>query len=149
MAGSLLERLPGQLKRNEAASTTFALDVNGFMEATSVFLGQELERYNQLLTVMKNSLTELRAAIKGTVVMSQELDNMFQAILNNKVPNNWASVAYASLKPLAPWFNDLKERVNFLRKWLVQGKPEAFWLNAFFFPQGFLTSVLQANARKY
>jgi dynein heavy chain len=36
-----------------------------------------------------------------------------------------------------------------MRGWLKKGcKPGGYWLSAFFFPQGFLTSVLQNYARK-
>lgn len=36
-----------------------------------------------------------------------------------------------------------------MRKWLTDGQPPCFWLPGFFFPQGFLTGVLQVHARKY
>jgi dynein heavy chain len=35
------------------------------------------------------------------------------------------------------------KRVETLRSWLVNGQPTTFWLSGFFFPQGFMTSVLQ------
>ena len=34
---------------------------------------QEVERFNQLIKVMKKSLSDLQKAIKGTVVMSIQL----------------------------------------------------------------------------
>lgn len=37
----------------------------------------------------------------------------------------------------------------FFQTWLTVGPPESFWLSGFFFPQGFLTGVLQTHARKY
>jgi dynein heavy chain len=33
--------------------------------------------------------------------------------------------------------------------WVVGGAPASYWLSGFFFPQGFLTGVLQMHARKY
>ena len=88
---------------------------------------------------------------------------MHSALLYNTVPRKWQKVAYPSLKPLGPWMQvcvlycvssqriqmlsalqDLVRRVEFLRTWLEQGAPQAFWLSAFFFPQSFLTSLLQA-----
>lgn len=50
-------------------------------------------------------------AIKGTVVMSLELELMFDNFLLKKVPDNWVTVAYPSLKPLGSWFDDLMHRV--------------------------------------
>ena len=36
-----------------------------------------------------------------------------------------------------------------MREWLNHGQPHSFWLSGFFFPQGFMTGVLQTHARNY
>lgn len=76
--------------------------------------------------------------------MSNALDTMYQCLINNQVPENWKAKSYPSLKPLYSWFTDLDARVEFFRAWLnlTEGRPKAYWISAFFFPQGFLTSVL-------
>jgi dynein heavy chain len=74
---------------------------------------------------------------------------MFEAILNNRVPPNWQTMAYPSLKKLGSWILDLQKRVNFMREWATKGHPHSFWLSGFFFPHGFITGVLQTYARKY
>lgn len=76
--------------------------------------------------------------------MSAELDKMYSSLLNNQVPSIWANRAYPSLKPLASFYEDMIKRVNFFRDWfnLEFGYPKGYWISAFFFPQGFLTSVL-------
>jgi hypothetical protein len=66
-----------------------------------------------------------------------------------QVPQTWAKVAYPCLKPLGSWFQDYLRRVSFMRTWLTERQPSCFWLPGFFFPQGFLTGVLQVHARKY
>ena len=81
--------------------------------------------------------------------MSQELDSMYSSLLNNKVPEMWQKAAYPSLKALASWVKDLKERIAFLRDWTQNGSPNCYWLSGLFFPQGFLTGVLQTHARRY
>ena len=80
--------------------------------------------------------------------MSDELDAMFYDLLINKVPKNWTKVAYPSLKPLGSWMKDLIQRVQFIRNWLQEGTTTNYWLSSFFFPQGFLTGVLQEHARQ-
>lgn len=54
-----------------------------------IFRMQEVERFNKLIKVMKKSLSDLQKAIKGTVVMSITLENMFLAFLDKKVPEIW------------------------------------------------------------
>jgi len=66
-----------------------------------------------------------------------------------QVPTKWSAAAYLSLKPLAGWIADLEIRVSFFRRWTLSGAPSAYFLPAFFFPQGFLTAALQRHARFY
>ncbi len=119
------------------------------MPSLSTVLLQEMERFNRLTSVIGTSLEQLQKAIKGEIVMSQDLDGMYLSFLNTRVPELWARVAYPSLKPLFSWFVDLVKRVEFMRLWLTKGQPAAFWLPGFFFPQGFMTGALQTFARKY
>eukprot|EP00919_Chromeraceae_sp_WS-2016_P014457 GHVR01033967.1.p1 GENE.GHVR01033967.1~~GHVR01033967.1.p1 ORF type:complete len:158 (+),score=4.29 GHVR01033967.1:3566-4039(+) len=88
-------------------------------------------------------------AIQGFAVMSQELDEMYLAFQNNVLPGLWKKVSYSSLKPLASWFKDMMNRINFIRDWLNNKAPFSYWMSGFYFPQGFLTGVLQAHSRLY
>lgn len=82
---------------------------------------------------MKQSLSNLKKAIKGEVVLSKRLELMYNSILLNRVPELWEEKSYLSMRSLANWFNNLIERVNFFTEWQKE-KPKAFWLSAFFFP---------------
>jgi len=127
----------------------FVNNATGLIPSLSTVLLQEIERFNKVLIVISTTLEELEKAIKGEVVMSQDLDNMYNSFIDGQVPEIWARVAYPSLKPLFSWFNDLIQRTEFMRNWLMKGQPIAFWLPGFFFPQGFMTGVLQTFARKH
>ena len=65
------------------------------------------------------------------------------------MPPNWKKVSFASLKPLNSWFKDMIKRVNFFDSWLKKKYPASFWISGFYFPQGFLTAVLQTHSRNY
>jgi dynein heavy chain, axonemal len=104
--------------------------------ALSTVLLQELDRYNKLLDVIRESLVSLNKAIRGLIAMSSDLEAVFASIMNNEVPLQWANVAYPSLKPLLEWTKDLRRRVQFLHDWTEKGQPRSFWLPGFFFPQG-------------
>lgn len=98
---------------------------------------------------MKNSLIDIKKAIKGMIVMSSDLDSMYTSFLNNILPSIWERVSFASLKSLGSWVNDMIYRVQFMRNWLINGQPACFPLPVFFFPQGFMTASLQTFARKH
>ena len=51
-----------------------------------VTLFQEVERYNILINTLLSSLKLLKRGIKGLVVMSADLDAIFDALASNKVP---------------------------------------------------------------
>jgi dynein heavy chain len=97
---------------------------------------------------MKKSLIDIKDAIDGYAVMSLELEKMFNNILIRKVPLNWETYAYPSLKPLGSWFKDLIARMEFMSLWLTSDTIPSYWVSAFYFPQGFMTAVLQTYARK-
>lgn len=82
----------------------FVTTKDGLLPSITVFLLHEIERYNNLITVITQSLDNLQKAIKGLAVMSEELESMYYSIFNNKVPEMWNVKAYPSLKPLSSWF---------------------------------------------
>ncbi|EFJ52606.1 dynein heavy chain 7 [Volvox carteri f. nagariensis] len=149
LAAELQGGLPPLLSRDEAAAGLFDRTETGQLNSLSVVLGQEMDRFNRLSAAVASSLAELQKAIKGLVVMSGELEGVYNSMLNNQVPEAWSRYAYPSLKPLASWVADYHQRIGFMRSWLAGGTPKCFWLPGFFFPQGFMTGVLQMHARKY
>jgi dynein heavy chain len=114
--------------------------------ALNTCLLQEIQRYNVLLRKINRQKAELRRAVKGELIMNDELDIIFNALLINKVPLPWMS-AYPSSKPLASWTRDLIERVDQMVQW-GRAAPKVFWLAGFTYPTGFLKSLQQQQARK-
>lgn len=136
IAMNLLKDTPVNFNPEHGNKKLFEKNETGLMSSLSTFLLQEIEKFNSLLTVIRDSLDSLVKAIKGLIVMSQELDEMYTAFLNNQLPNNWKKVSYPSLKPLGSWYLDMLERVKFMDNWLRNDQPPAYWLSGFFFPQG-------------
>jgi len=148
MASDIESRLPRPFSKDQAHPQTFATMDDGSVNSLGVFCEQEMVRFNHLLNVMSKSLSQLKKAIKGLVVMSSQLEEMHQCFLFQKVPPSWEAVAYPSLKPLGSWVEDLYLRLATLHKWITTGSPSCFWISGFFFPQGFMTGALQTYARK-
>jgi len=105
-------------------------------------LFQECVRYNALLADMGLMLKQVRRALVGEVVMSEDLEAMSDAIFDNKVPPSWSKKGFLSLKPLASWIVDCNARIDFLNSWIKDGTPKVFWISGFFFPQAFFTGTL-------
>lgn len=118
-------------------------------DSMNIILLQELNRYNKLINVIRLSLSSIKDALNGLIVFSFELEEALNFIKINKVPKTWMEQSYPSLKPLPAYIDNLKQRIAYFTKWIDTGKPPVFWISGFYFPQGFLTGILQNYARKY
>ena len=98
--------------------------------------------------MVRLSLSNIKDALNGLIVFSFDLEKALANIMVGKVPSLWMTISYPSLKPLGGYIKDLVARIAFFSKWVEEGKPVVYWLSGFFFPQGFLTSVLQSHSRK-
>jgi dynein heavy chain len=90
--------------------------VKNDMTPFNVVLLQEIKRYNTLLSKIRKSLEDLENGVKGIVVMTAELEEIFNSIFEGKVPPTW-STTYSSLKPLAAWTRDLIQRIEHFAEW--------------------------------
>ena len=109
-------------------------------------VASQVKRFVTLVDVVRASLEQLCAAIRGVALMSREIGATMAAFLEGRVPSAWAAAAYPSRKPLSSWVADLAARLAFFGDWVAQGSPPpVFWLPGFFFTQSFLTGVLQVR----
>ena len=121
---------------------------NELKHPLTIVLYQEIDRYNNLILKIESSLKELKGAIEGTTIMSNESDEIYNSLLINRIPLAWQKVGYSSFKSFISWKNDLQKRIEFIRDWLVNGHPYSYWISGLFYPQGFITGVYQNHARE-
>ncbi|KAL4494234.1 hypothetical protein ABPG73_018753, partial [Tetrahymena malaccensis] len=60
-----------------------------YEESMNTVLQQELIRFNKLLNTVKVSLVNVGKAIDGLLVMSSDLEEVFNSVFDNKVPDIW------------------------------------------------------------
>ena len=106
-----------------------------WQESMNTVLCQELIRFNNLLSLMRDSLGSIQKAVKGLVVMSSDLEVLGNQLFINRIPAMWKARSYPSLKPLAGYITDQQARLAFFKDWLVNQPPPVFWLSSFFFTQ--------------
>ena len=114
LADSILGKIPDKLDIEKAPQAIFEPDSCGRLNSLTTVLQQEVDRFNKLLRIIKTSLNNLKKAIKGFVVMDEELEKMYTSFINNQVPGMWSNVAYPSLKTLGSWVKDLQLRCDFI-----------------------------------
>ena len=106
MADEMASKMPKAVNpfhERDGHSSTFAKLKDGSVVSLGVFLSQEMSRFNTLVQVISKSLIDLKRAIKGLIVMSGPLEEMFKCFLFQQIPPVWEAVAFPSLKPLAAW----------------------------------------------
>ncbi|CAE7440153.1 DNAH6 [Symbiodinium sp. CCMP2592] len=148
MAEAFLGRVPSTMLRKHAHPETYKKTADGGIVSLGVFHGQEMDRFNVLINRVQSTLVTLGKAIKGFVVMSAQLEDMYNCFLSQQLPPLWGEVSYPCLKPLNAWFSDFEERIEFMARWLKMGPPSSYWVPCFYFPQGFMTCSKQVHARK-
>lgn len=71
--------------------------VMGSNSALVTVLRQEMDRFNNLLTVIHTTLKALILAIKGEVIMSEQLEDAYNSLLAQRVPQKWKVSLFCSL----------------------------------------------------
>merc|ERR1712066_524482 len=120
----------------------------GQNNSMNIFLGQEIDRMQKVITLVKTTLQDLKLAIDGTIIMSENLTDALDNIYDARVPLKWRKVSWAS-STLGFWFTELIERCTQFSSWIFGGRPQVFWMTGFFNPQGFLTAMRQEVTRMH
>jgi len=132
------------------------LEERGFGAPLNIFLFQELQRLQIIISIVRSNLENLTQAIDGTVVMTVDLLEDLNSVFDGRVPKRWthdASGAEISwlLPNIGGWFTGLLDRYTQLNTWLEHGRKEmkSYWITGFTNAQGFLTGIRQEVTRQH
>ena len=114
----------------------------------NVHLRQEMDRLNIILELTSKTLKNLRLAIAGTVALAGDLIQALDSLYDARIPAVWLKKSWEA-SSLGAWFSGLVARHAQLDKWIMTGRPKAYWITGFFNAQGFLTSVKQDVCRRH
>ncbi|KAJ3258377.1 Dynein heavy chain 5, axonemal [Boothiomyces macroporosus] len=145
MANDLLSKLPESFDKNR---TKILLQKQGANKPLSIFLGQEIDRMQNVISAVKNTLSDLKLAIDGTIIMAASLQNALDSLYDAVVPATWAKISWQSAT-IGLWYSEFLARAAQFHTWLYDGRPLVFWLPGFFNPQGFLTAIRQEITRAH
>merc|ERR1711988_1966552 len=148
----LLNRIPEVYVEEEYKEKIRKL--GGLAIPLNIFLYQEIQRLAAVLDKIIFMLTQLRLAINGEVVMTEELQECLDSIFDARPPSMWIfTVAGDEFSWILPtiglWFSSLLLRDEQDRTWLHTGRPNTYWLTGFFNPNGFLTAMKQEVVRRH
>lgn len=69
-----------------------ALQRMGALLPMNIFLRQEIDRIQRVIRIVQSTLSDLKLAIDGTIVMSQGLRQSLDAMYDARIPESWQKV---------------------------------------------------------
>ncbi|XP_027535095.1 dynein heavy chain 5, axonemal-like isoform X3 [Neopelma chrysocephalum] len=143
LADEMLEKLPPDYNPHEVKAQ---LQKMGAIQPINIFLRQEIDHMQHVISRVRTTLADLKLAIDGTIIMSEELQDALDNMYDARIPKVWFKISWESTT-LGFWFTELLERNQQFSSWLQDGRPNQFWMTGFFNPQGFLTAMRQETTR--
>jgi len=151
-AGKLYERMPEDYVEDIYKQKIIAL--GGLSVPLNMFLFQEIQRLQEVLELVRKMLKQMQLAIKGEVVMTDDLASGINSMGDARAPRPWVYTASGTefswiIPMIAGWYGQMQNIDAQARTWMEHGRPNSYWMAGFSNPAGFLTAMTQEVARKH
>uniref|UniRef100_A0A8C5NPI2 DYH5 protein n=1 Tax=Junco hyemalis TaxID=40217 RepID=A0A8C5NPI2_JUNHY len=108
LADDMLEKLPADYVPFENM---------GPFQPMHIFLRQEIEQMQRVISLVRSTLTDLKLAIDGTIVMSENLRDALDCMYDGRIPASWKKVGVHHLANKG-WALDSVVLCNEVTKWM-------------------------------
>jgi len=138
-------RLPALFNINEIQDKYLTIS----REPLNAILIHEAELINKTLSMIANSLSNLKSALNGETILTESLEDLSKEICNNKVPCIWRLIDVSiATRYLSNYINLLLKRVNFVRYWRDNNLPHVIHFDALSCCKRFLSAAFLAFSRR-
>lgn len=79
---------------NETYQVRERLQKMGPFQPMNIFLRQEIDRMQRVIVLVRNTLTDLKLAIDGTIIMSENLRDALDCMYDARIPARWKKVGW-------------------------------------------------------
>lgn len=142
MTGEILEEVQEKKFPTDDVSRSMSDEEKGPYQY--VFL-QECDYMNGLVYEMVRGLQELGLGFKGELTMSEQMEDLANALFKETLPTWWVKLGFPSTRPLRSWRVNLQDRCVQLDEWVNDplNIPKVTDVARLFNPQSFLTAIKQ------
>jgi dynein heavy chain len=118
IVNDLESKMPPDYKMEEVKVTIKAM---GAQKPLNICLQQEIDQHQSVLSVVRKTLSNLKLAIAGTIVMSSDLEAAVNAMALARVPPLWTKRSQLDLPTLGTWFGAVVQPRQAVHR-LAQGR---------------------------
>ena len=91
LADDMLDKLPSDYIPFEVKAKLAKM---GSLAPMNIFLQQEIDRMQRVISTVRTTLNDLKLAIDGTIIMSENLRDALDSMYDAKIPAVWQKVSW-------------------------------------------------------